>query len=83
MLNPYSTTVHGSTFIGTSMAFCCNHCGSPVAHVVLPGGDVAYECQSTHCGKTVMLDCPEALAVRDEMTIELPLSRPTYVPLAC
>ena len=36
-------------------------------------GDIlAYECQSTRCGKTAHVDIPEALAVRDELAIELP-----------
>jgi hypothetical protein len=72
MLNSHSTTIHGSTLIGVSRTFCCKQCSAPVAHVVLPGGDVAYECASARCGKTVMLGCVEALAIRDKLTVELP-----------
>lgn len=59
----------------TSQHFCCNTCGAAVALVELPGGDLAYECQNARCCRTVSVDCPEALALRAELTIELPTPR--------
>lgn len=73
--NTNLTTVHGSDLIALSDVFCCAHCGEQVAMVVLLGGDLAYECQSPRCGKTVSVDIPEGLAVRDELAIELPFPR--------
>jgi hypothetical protein len=71
----HSTTPHGSILIARSDVFCCRYCGHQVAAVVLPGGELAYECQSVRCGHTVHVDCVAALAVRDELTIELPAPR--------
>jgi hypothetical protein len=59
-----------------SQVFCCRECGSPVALNVLPGGDLAYECVSPRCCKTVHVDCPEGLAVIDEEALE-PFDLPT------
>ena len=59
-----------------SEVFCCGECCAPVALVVQPGGDLTYECQNTRCGKAVSVDCPEALAVQDELAIELPALAP-------
>lgn len=72
MASTNSTTVHGSHLISTSEVFCCANCGDTVNYVILPGGDFAYECSAPRCGKTVMEDCVDALAVRDELVIELP-----------
>ena len=69
------TTVHGSDLIALSDVFCCAICGEQVALVVLMGDILAYECQARRCGKTVHVDIPEALAVRDELAIELPAPR--------
>jgi hypothetical protein len=69
------TTPHGSDLIALSDVFCCALCGAQVAMVALLGGDLAYECQSPRCGKTVQADIPEGLAVRDELAIELPARR--------
>jgi hypothetical protein len=55
--------------------FCCSICGAQVGLVVLMGDILAYECQSPRCGKTVSVDIPEGLAVRDELAIELPAPR--------
>ncbi len=71
-----NTTIHGSQFISTSEVFCCRFCSAPVAAVVLPGGELAYECSAKGCGHTVHVDCVEALAVRDELAIELPALAP-------
>lgn len=72
---PDFTTVHGSDLVALSDVFCCAQCGAQVALVALLGGDLAYECQSPRCGKTVSVDIPEGLAVRDELAIELPAPR--------
>jgi hypothetical protein len=72
---PDLTTGHGSTGITLSEVFCCGACGAPVALVVLPGGDLAYECQGLFCGKTIPSDHVEDLAVRDELAIILPTPR--------
>ena len=73
--NVNSTTIHGSTMIALSEVFCCRHCGHQVASVVLPGGELAYECQAARCGFTAHVDCVAVLAVRDELAIELPAPR--------
>jgi hypothetical protein len=67
-----TATAHHTTI---SEVFICRECYGDVALVVLPGGDLAYECISPRCCKTVSVDCAEALAIRDELTIELPASR--------
>lgn len=59
-----------------SEVFICRECGADVALDVLPGGDLAYTCISERCGKTVHVDCPEGLEVRDDLAIELPLMWP-------
>src|SRR5262245_54853058 len=75
MLNPNDTTPHRSRFISISEVFCCKFCGAEVAFVVLPGDELAYECSAPRCGHTVHVDCPEGLAVRDELAITLPTPR--------
>lgn len=50
----------------TSEVFQCRYCASDVALVVLPGGELAYECVSARCGHTVHVDCPEALDLKPE-----------------
>jgi hypothetical protein len=75
MLNSNLITSHGSDQIALSDVFCCALCGEQVAFVALLGGDLAYECQSRRCGKTVSANIPEGLAVRDELAIELPAPR--------
>jgi hypothetical protein len=75
MATPNLTTCHGSTGITLSEVFCCGICGASLALVVLPGGDLAYECQGLFCGKTILSDCAEDLAVRDELAIVLPAPR--------
>jgi len=72
MVNSHHTTCHGSTSITLSEVFCCGICGASLALVVLPGGDLAYECQGLFCGKTIPSSCVEDLAVRDELAIVLP-----------
>lgn len=69
------TTPHGSDLVALSDVFCCAICGAQVGLVVLMGDILAYECQSPRCGKTVSVDIPEGLAVRDELAIELPAPR--------
>ena len=64
-------TVHGSLAIGLSERFMCRECGARVMLAQLLGGDLAYECVAPRCGKTVMVDCPEALAER--IILALPL----------
>ena len=64
-------TVHGSLAIGVSDRFLCRECGASVMLAQLLGGDLAYECISPRCGKTVMVNCPEALAER--IILVLPL----------
>jgi hypothetical protein len=55
-----------------SQAFCCNTCHSPVALVVQMGGDLTYECMNVKCQRVVSVDCPEALTLVENVTIELP-----------
>ena len=58
-----------------SEVFACGICGAPVALIALPGGDLAYECQSPRCRKAVSVDAPEALALVEDVAIELPAPR--------
>lgn len=67
-----STTIHGSRLLSTSEVFCCAECGAAVHYVITPGGDYAYECSAETCGKTIHESCAAGLAVRDDLTIELP-----------
>jgi hypothetical protein len=54
-----------------SQVFCCNTCHSPVALVVQIGGDLTYECVNPRCQRVVSVDCPEALALVEDVTLEL------------
>jgi hypothetical protein len=72
---PDCITPHGSDLVALSDVFCCAICGYLVGLVVLMGDILAYACQSPRCGKTVSVDIPEGLAVRDELAIELPAPR--------
>ena len=56
MLNPNSTTPRG---------FCCNTCGAPVAMELINADDLVYQCQNRQCQRSVSIDCPEALQVRE------------------
>lgn len=66
-----STIPHGSDRVQISSVFCCCECYARVAMVVLPGGDLAYECQNPGCGKTVHSDLAETLALVEDIAIEL------------
>lgn len=54
---------------------CCKECGGPVDLVQLPGRDLAYECRSPRCGKTVMVEtAAEALGHIDRYGRRLDLA---------
>lgn len=65
-----SATTRHSTMI--SEVFICRECHSDVEMHVLEGGDIAHTCVNPRCGKTVNVDCPEGLEIRDDLAIELP-----------
>jgi hypothetical protein len=69
---------HTSPNLITSEVFCCAECHDRVTLVLLPGGDLGYQCVSARCGKTVHSDCPEALALLDDIIV-----LPDLVALAC
>lgn len=54
-----------------SEVYCCPICHAPVAQLQLPGGDLAYECQSPRCGKAVHSTCIEALALIEDIPFVL------------
>src|SRR4051812_28468567 len=56
-------------FTTVSAIFCCAVCEDSVDLIVLPGGDLAYECVSPTCGKTVHVDCPEGLKIRESIEL--------------
>lgn len=63
------STAHNPT---TSHAFCCNSCGAPVSLALINADDLAYVCQNPACGRTVSVDCPEALQVRETLELSTP-----------
>lgn len=70
-------TIHGSNLLATSHVLCCAACHGDIAYVVLPGGDLAVECQSARCGATVAIESVSALPLKD---MALTWSAPTEVP---
>lgn len=54
-----------------SEIFCCGECHDSVAIKEQQGGDLTYECTSPTCGKVVSVDCPEALALVEDVTLKL------------
>lgn len=69
-----------------SEAFCCGVCHDAVAITETYAGELCYECTNPVCKKTVSIDCPEALTVRADVTLKLPIrripSRPVYIEVA-
>lgn len=55
-----------------SEIFCCGVCHDSVAIIEQRGGDLTYECTNPTCGKTVSVDCPEALVLIEDVTLKLP-----------
>lgn len=54
-----------------SELFCCGICHSPVHICEALGGDLIYQCANTACQKAVSVDCPEALALIEDVTLQL------------
>lgn len=55
----------------TSQTFACNSCYAPVALAETPAGELVYECQNPRCQRCVSVDCPESLALVEDVAIEL------------
>jgi hypothetical protein len=53
-----------------SELFVCGNCHSPVHVTEAPGGDLIYQCDNPACQKAVSVDCPEALALVEDVTIQ-------------
>jgi len=58
-----------------SHVFCCGICYDSVAIVEQPGGDLTYSCTNPACGKSVSVDCPEALAIIEDVILKLPIRK--------
>jgi hypothetical protein len=56
----------------TSERFACSTCGAPVALLPINPDDLAYVCQKAACGRAVSVDCPEALAIVEPVTLSQP-----------
>lgn len=65
-----------------SQIFCCSECHDSVAIVEQFGGDLTYECTNPACGKVVSIDCPEALALVENVTLKLPTREVEFNRLA-
>lgn len=49
-----------------SQVFACRECGHGVTLAEEIGGDMVYACVNPSCGKCVHVNCPEALALRED-----------------
>lgn len=58
-----------------SEVFCCGNCHDSVAITEAPGGDLIYQCSNPACQKAVSVNCPEALALIEDVVLKLPLPR--------
>lgn len=58
-----------------SVTFCCGMCHDSVAIIEAPGGDLIYQCSNPECQKAVSVDCPEALALIEDIALKLPIRK--------
>jgi len=64
-----------------SLKFCCAQCHDSVRIEELPGGDLAYCCKNAACQKAVSVDCPEALALIEDVVLKLPVKRSANIDI--
>jgi hypothetical protein len=69
-------------FTTYSEIFCCGNCHDAVRIEEAQGGDLVYQCSNPACQKAVSVDCPEALAVIENVTLKLPVKRAAALVLA-
>lgn len=58
-----------------SEIFCCGNCHDSVAIEETMGGDLVYQCSNPACQKAVSVDCPEALAIIEDVVLKLPVKK--------
>lgn len=58
-----------------SEIFCCGNCHDSVTIEETQGGDLVYQCSNSACRKAVSVDCPEALALIENVTLKLPVKK--------
>lgn len=58
-----------------SEIFCCGNCHDSVAIEETQGGDLVYQCSNSACQKAVSVDCPEALAIIEDVVLKLPVRK--------
>jgi hypothetical protein len=63
------------TTITYSEIFCCGNCHDAVRIEETMGGDLVYQCSNPACQKAVSVDCPEALALIENVTLKLPIRK--------
>ncbi len=54
-----------------SEIYCCQTCYAPVALTETPAQEMIYECQNPRCRRCVHVDCYEALALVEDVTLIL------------
>ncbi len=64
-----------------SEIFCCGNCHDAVTIEELPGGDLAYCCKNAACQKAVSVDCPESLALIEDVVLKLPVKRSASIDI--
>ena len=62
-----------------SEIFCCGNCHDAVRIEETMGGDLVYQCSNPACQKAVSADCPEALALIENVTLKLPIRKAAKV----
>jgi hypothetical protein len=72
----------GLNSITLSEIFCCPNCHDSVALIEQIGGDLTYSCTNPACGKSVSVDCPEAMAVIKDVVLKLPVRRNVLIEVA-
>lgn len=58
-----------------SEIFCCGNCHDAVMITETPSGELVYQCSNPGCQKAVSVDCPEALALIEDIVLKIPVRR--------